>query len=152
MSFASRYFRGSMKSFLKNAEENLGVIVSEEEINALVEAGKIEKDNYNCIPHEDVEMVSRWVKRGRPDPSTWDEQPLFSTSNEGSPTPSDFGGISGDASDRLFKLTMDRMKEKGIPYSVALGEVQSEHPDLARQIAEGLEAFRKRDKKTASGF
>jgi hypothetical protein len=35
---------------------------------------------------------------------------------------------------------------------VALGEIQKEYPDLARQVAEGLDAFRKRDKKTASGF
>lgn len=148
MSFASRYSRGSMKSFIGDVKKDLGVVVSEEEVNALVEAGKIEKDNYNCIPYEDLDMVLRWVKNHRPDPSTWDEPPLFSISSKGgSATPSDFGGSSGDASDRLFKFAMERMKKDGISYSMAINLVQKEYPELAKQVAQGLDDYRHRNDK-----
>jgi len=146
MSFGSRYGREVVRCFIKDTKERHGMEVNEAELNGLAEAGKIELDTYGMIPDEDQAAVVKWVAAGRPDPSTWGECTLFEASKQDTSfTPPGSGGASGDAGDRLLKLTQELMVKEKLSYGVAFDRVQRKNPELARQVSEGLDAYRHRN-------
>jgi hypothetical protein len=117
-----------------------GVIVTEEEIDGLVEVGLLTIDGHGCIPFDDLYTVEVWVKAGRSAPLDLDARV------DVKPHSSGLVGSSTDAGDRLYHLTIEKMGEGKLSYRDALIEAQKENPELARRVVQELDEFRGRNK------
>jgi hypothetical protein len=125
-----------------------GAHLTEAELDDLIAHGWIKICSDGSIPVEGLLVARNWITSQRHDLDDWDGAPTrpvpFHERKDNLSAPS--GWTSGDPSNRLDELTKQRMKSKGIDYITALNEVQKEYPDLARQVAAGLDAYRHRNK------
>jgi hypothetical protein len=141
----------SKERFLAMAFDTIpGEKLTSEELDDLIAHGHIKICEDGSIPFEGLVVARNWITSQRHDLSDWDGTPTrpipgHERKDERS-TPSGFS--SGNAEAQLEKIVKEKMKaDKSLTYLDALFEAQKEYPQLAAQVAQGLDAYRHRNDK-----
>jgi hypothetical protein len=141
----------SKEKFLQMAFDTIpGAKLSEQELDDLIAHGRIEICEDGSIPFEALVVAKNWISSQRHDLATWDGTPTRPIPGHERKdylsAPSGFS--SGNAEAQLEKIVKEKMKaDKSLTYRDALLEAQKEYPQLAAQVAQGLDVYRHRDDK-----